>query len=778
MSNRKKAPDAVRRAAQHRQGRGRHREPMRSPGDLVAVPGQAGLKILAAGALGSAALMSLPGAASAASASGPVAASLTASVRPAAPAAGAPAPISGGTATIGVTNGQPSLGFTLKTPFGTTPQLTLPTVTPFQPVQLQFDKNAAIAAVANDPAYQNLAQSVLYQSVNQQVNNSLAQLNTISSYLSGSSQAPSSQAPSFGPGTPVDLYGLPVNGSGLLPSSLSGIPAGTSSSGQSLQPFGVNAQPVLYTNGLGPSATPAVSATGTTSADSAPPAAPTPPLSLSGSISGAAGLGGTLGLACDNGGNCALTVGPLVGVGGSARLAVSPNPAPTGFSVDANAQASGNILGYGVTGGVSGSLTNFTGLQVFGRVTTPDANQVTVSGTIPPSTLANMGKAISDAAAIKAGLPVDQQAGPPTPNQQVAQDFADLAGGSGGGISAALGGRLVSFGSQTTAGLTATIPFNLKTLADMGNAYLAAEAGMTVDQMLGTPTPAPSAGSTLINGDFQALAQQQALVANGGISPGLTGPTTYDANGTPTGGLGLLTYQPPTGQFPAAAPSAAERIDSAFAQMQTAPDLVTQIAQEAQQGGQAGPGQASQIDQAFQGPPGRRRAGAVQHHRRAVQHVRPAHVRPAAGVGLPARACSRLRQPDRVAGHARAGVLRHPDGPEPDRLGCGADPARPGPAGERRRGQRPDRLRRRGRAAGLSHGSVSGFAGGPARCGGPAEFRGEPGPAHRGRVGGSHRGRRQRYRGRRGRLRRRRRGRRLRRRLHGGGYGGGGSGSA
>ena len=50
MSNRKKAPDAVRRAAQHRQGRGRHREPVRSPGDLVAVPGQAGLKILAAGA--------------------------------------------------------------------------------------------------------------------------------------------------------------------------------------------------------------------------------------------------------------------------------------------------------------------------------------------------------------------------------------------------------------------------------------------------------------------------------------------------------------------------------------------------------------------------------------------------------------------------------------------------------------------------------------------------------------------------------------------------------
>ena len=223
-----------------------------------------------------------------------------------------------------------------------------------------------------------------------------------------------------------------------------------------------------------------------------------------------------------------------------------------------------------------------------------------MSGTIPPSTLASMGKAISDAAAIEAGLPVDQQVGPPTPNQQVARDFADLAGGSGGGISAALGGRLVSFGSQTTAGLTATIPFNLKTLADMGNAYLAAEAGMTVDQMLGTPTPAPSAGSTLINGDFQALAQQQALVANRGISPGLTGPTTYDANGTPTGGLGLLTYQPPTGQFPAAAPSAAERIDSAFAQMQTAPDLVTQIAQEAQQGGQAGPGQASRIDQAFQ----------------------------------------------------------------------------------------------------------------------------------------------------------------------------------
>jgi hypothetical protein len=73
MSNRKKLSQSGRRAPQHRQGRGRHREPSQSISDLVAVPGQAGAKFLAVGALGSAAMMALPaGAASAAIAGTPV----------------------------------------------------------------------------------------------------------------------------------------------------------------------------------------------------------------------------------------------------------------------------------------------------------------------------------------------------------------------------------------------------------------------------------------------------------------------------------------------------------------------------------------------------------------------------------------------------------------------------------------------------------------------------------------------------------------------------------
>jgi hypothetical protein len=67
MSNKKKLDQRNRPAQQHRPGRGRHREPSTTIGDLVAIPGQVGVKILAAGALGSAALMVMqPGAASAA----------------------------------------------------------------------------------------------------------------------------------------------------------------------------------------------------------------------------------------------------------------------------------------------------------------------------------------------------------------------------------------------------------------------------------------------------------------------------------------------------------------------------------------------------------------------------------------------------------------------------------------------------------------------------------------------------------------------------------------
>jgi hypothetical protein len=60
MSNRKRIPERSHLAPRQRQGRGRHREASRTMGDLVAVPGQAGVRLLAAGALGSAALMALP----------------------------------------------------------------------------------------------------------------------------------------------------------------------------------------------------------------------------------------------------------------------------------------------------------------------------------------------------------------------------------------------------------------------------------------------------------------------------------------------------------------------------------------------------------------------------------------------------------------------------------------------------------------------------------------------------------------------------------------------
>ena len=67
MSNRKKLDSPGRHAPQHRHDRGRHREPGTTIADLVAIPGQVGAKILAAGALGSAAMMVMqPGVTSAA----------------------------------------------------------------------------------------------------------------------------------------------------------------------------------------------------------------------------------------------------------------------------------------------------------------------------------------------------------------------------------------------------------------------------------------------------------------------------------------------------------------------------------------------------------------------------------------------------------------------------------------------------------------------------------------------------------------------------------------
>jgi lysophospholipase L1-like esterase len=83
MSNKKKLLPENRRVAQRGHGHGRHREPSRTVGDLLAVPGMAGVKVLAAGALGSAAVLSMSGgAASAATAASPVTASLAADVQP------------------------------------------------------------------------------------------------------------------------------------------------------------------------------------------------------------------------------------------------------------------------------------------------------------------------------------------------------------------------------------------------------------------------------------------------------------------------------------------------------------------------------------------------------------------------------------------------------------------------------------------------------------------------------------------------------------------------
>ena len=213
----------------------------------------------------------------------------------------------------------------------------------------------------------------------------------------------------------------------------------------------------------------------------------------------------------------------LGGLGGSARLAISPTPAPTTLNVDASAQASTSAFGYGLTGGVGGSLTNFTGLQAFGRVTTPGASQLTVSGTVPSSTLAGIGLADSNAAAAEAGLPVfDQPIGPPPPNQQVSQAFADLAAiGGGNGITIAPGGRVVSFGSQTTAGLTVTIPITRDYLNQVGQALGNADmmAPPPAEPSL-TPAQRIDQGFSAVGGPDAASVIQQDFAALGGTGAG------------------------------------------------------------------------------------------------------------------------------------------------------------------------------------------------------------------------------------------------------------------
>jgi hypothetical protein len=69
MSNTRKLPAPGDRAPRPRPGRGRHRPPARTIGDRMAVPGQAGAKLLAAGAIGSVAAFALPAVAGATAAS-------------------------------------------------------------------------------------------------------------------------------------------------------------------------------------------------------------------------------------------------------------------------------------------------------------------------------------------------------------------------------------------------------------------------------------------------------------------------------------------------------------------------------------------------------------------------------------------------------------------------------------------------------------------------------------------------------------------------------------
>ncbi len=400
-------------------------------------------------------------------------------------AASRPPAISGGSLTISQQDGQTTAGVRLNTPFGQTPLLTLPTSPP-APAPPTFPVTTDPSVIMNDPFYQGLANAVTSAQRSPQVT------------------VPPVPEVTFNPPQPVPFTGIPAGSPGLVPSTA---PPGGQASG------------------------PAVPVTSA----GAPAPASQPSARLSGSISGAFGLGGTAGLACDNGGNCALTLGVLGGLGGSARLAISPTPAPTTLNVDASAQASTSAFGYGLTGGVGGSLTNFTGLQAFGRVTTPGASQLTVSGTVPSSTLAGIGLADSNAAAAEAGLPVfDQPIGPPPPNQQVSQAFADLAAiGGGNGITIAPGGRVVSFGSQTTAGLTVTIPITRDYLNQVGQALGNADmmAPPPAEPSL-TPAQRIDQGFSAVGGPDAASVIQQDFAALGG---------------TGTGGFNTLPSSFPTG---------------------------------------------------------------------------------------------------------------------------------------------------------------------------------------------------------------------------------------
>jgi hypothetical protein len=80
MSNTRKLPSSGGRAPRPGQGRGRHRQPARTIGERMAVPGQAGAKLLAAGAIGSVAAFALPAVAGATAASAATTPASTAAV--------------------------------------------------------------------------------------------------------------------------------------------------------------------------------------------------------------------------------------------------------------------------------------------------------------------------------------------------------------------------------------------------------------------------------------------------------------------------------------------------------------------------------------------------------------------------------------------------------------------------------------------------------------------------------------------------------------------------
>ena len=129
-----------------------------------------------------------------------------------------------------MTNGQPSLSFNLKTPFGQTPNLTLPTVAPFQPAPLQFTLDPA-GAINSDPLLRSLPGAIAAQQ-NQQAQQALSSFVPPTFDILPSAPA----APSFGPGAPVPLFSLPGTSGASSPAYVAGW-SGLRSSGPGQQRY-------------------------------------------------------------------------------------------------------------------------------------------------------------------------------------------------------------------------------------------------------------------------------------------------------------------------------------------------------------------------------------------------------------------------------------------------------------------------------------------------------------------------------------------------------------